>query len=146
MGADKDMHPPAHRGFTLLEVLVAIFVLAVGILALDAMHLSSVRGNALAGRMSEAMILGRRHLETLSRLPYDHPSLEDRAAGNDFKFPDPQAQLPEHQAREERYTLSWNVGDDVFAPGTKSILLTVTWAEGGGRRCVSLNCLIAPNG
>lgn len=134
-----------HGGFSLLEVTAALFVLAIGILALDAMQLSSVRGNAAAGCMSEAMVLGRRHLETLSRLPYDHPALEDRAPGNELEFPDPHARPPEHQAREGRYIVSWNVAQDTLAPGTKSVLLTVSWADGGVRRSVFLNYLVAWN-
>lgn len=130
-------------GFTLPEVMAAIFVLAVGILALDAMQLSSVRGNAAAGSMSEAMILGRRHLETLSRLPYDHPALEDITGDNEPEFPGPQSHPPEHQAHEGRYTISWNVGDDFLAPGTKSILLAVSWADGTVRRSVFLKYLIS---
>jgi len=138
-----DSDPMCPMGFTLLEVMAAIFVLAVGILALDAMQLSSIRGNATAGSMSEAMILGRRHLETLLRLPYDHPALEDIIGHNAPEFPGPQSHPPEHQAHEGGYTISWNVTDDFLAPGTKSILLAVSWADGAVRRSVFLEYLIS---
>ncbi len=44
-----------NRGFTLTEVMVAFFVFSVGLLSIFGMQITSVRQNASAGRISEAV-------------------------------------------------------------------------------------------
>lgn len=64
--------PPPPRdagGFTLIEVLVALVILAVGLLALEAMSISAAKMNARAERRSTYVAMATDTLErTLSRL------------------------------------------------------------------------------
>ena len=49
----------AQSGFTLLEVMVAVVVLTVGILALNAMQISAIRVNRAAGNLTGAVNIGQ---------------------------------------------------------------------------------------
>lgn len=53
------------RGFTLLEVLIAIFILALGLLAVATMQISAVRGNRLGNEVTRATYLAQDKLEEL---------------------------------------------------------------------------------
>lgn len=46
------------NGVTLIEALIAMMVLAVGILAVNAMHISSTRGNTSANKLTIAGATG----------------------------------------------------------------------------------------
>lgn len=59
------------EGFTLIEAFIAMAVLAVGILAINAMHVSSTRGNASASRLSVAGASGENIYESLLCMAYD---------------------------------------------------------------------------
>ena len=50
-------------GFTLIEVLVAMIILAVGLLGLEALGIGAVRAIALAERNSRAAEVAQRYLE-----------------------------------------------------------------------------------
>lgn len=57
-------------GFTLIEVLVATSIAAVGFLGLAATHISSVRATAMGRNISIATNVATEALETLRRRPY----------------------------------------------------------------------------
>lgn len=74
------------RGFTLVEVMIAVAVLSVGLLAVAAMQTSAVQGNSSAGSMTAAVKAGQDRLELLVTLPFNagpgmmfqlHPMLLD---------------------------------------------------------------------
>ncbi|GAB4259441.1 MAG: hypothetical protein Kow0092_07690 [Deferrisomatales bacterium] len=53
------------RGFTLVETLVALVVLAVGLLALTKMSVTYVRANGFSHQLSEATVLAHEKMEQL---------------------------------------------------------------------------------
>jgi prepilin-type N-terminal cleavage/methylation domain-containing protein len=59
-------------GFTLLELLVAIGVLTVGLLAVATMQSTAIQGNLLGYRYTEAANLAQDRMEYLLTLPYDN--------------------------------------------------------------------------
>ena len=65
------------RGFSLIEVMVAVCVLSVGLLAVASMQLGSINANAQANGTSEAAALAERQMEALSSLPYRFGIAED---------------------------------------------------------------------
>ena len=116
------------EGFTLLEVIVAISILTIGILAVASMQISSIRGNSFSSNVTEGTTWAGGQVERLMALPYDHNDLD-------------QAQNP-HQATEGRYTINWNVTDDTPMTNTKTINVTVTWTDHGVQKTVSLQRVI----
>jgi len=115
-------------GFTLIEVLIALTIFAVGLLAIAAMQTSAIRMNATGNRLSELSTVGIEKFEELMSLPSTNALL---AAGT-YTDPSP----------PPGYTVTWTVGQDVFSANSRRITLTVT---GNGKqlqirsiRCQSL--------
>jgi type IV pilus modification protein PilV len=72
----------AQRGMTLIEVLVALSILAVVLLALAPLFTVSVRTNASAHQLTNANTLAREKLEELSGYPRNDPRLAVTAPNN----------------------------------------------------------------
>lgn len=53
------------EGFTLLEVLIAIVVLSVALLALAGLQIISIRGNSFGNHMTEAITLAKDSMEEM---------------------------------------------------------------------------------
>ncbi|MBW2604473.1 MAG: prepilin-type N-terminal cleavage/methylation domain-containing protein [Deltaproteobacteria bacterium] len=113
-------------GFTLIEVLIAVTIFAVGLLAIAAMQTSAIRVNSTAGRITELSTRGIDALEGLMSLPYSDPWLDP--AGNP---PNTDLAGNTHQVMTEGYLVSWDIFDDTPTPNTKRIELTVS---GNGKR------------
>ncbi|PIE62825.1 MAG: prepilin-type cleavage/methylation domain-containing protein [Desulfobacter postgatei] len=58
------------NGFTLIEAMIAMMVLAVGILGINTMHVSSTRGNSSANKLTIAGATGENIYETLISQSY----------------------------------------------------------------------------
>ena len=56
------------KGFSLLEILIGLILLAIGILAIAGMQLTSIRGNSFSDNITQASILGQDRLEQLRTL------------------------------------------------------------------------------
>ena len=61
----------AERGFSLIEVLVAAAILAVGILSLAQLLAMTVSANAAAGRTTDVAVLAAQKLEDLRAEPWN---------------------------------------------------------------------------
>jgi len=59
-------------GFTILEVMVAISILAVGLMAVFTAQSRSIMGNTDANRQTVAMTLAQDRMEQLLALPYEN--------------------------------------------------------------------------
>jgi len=53
------------KGFTLIEVLIAIVVLSVALLALAGLQIISIRGNSFGNHMTEAITLAKDLMEKM---------------------------------------------------------------------------------
>ncbi len=63
------------NGFSLIEVLIALVILAVGMLALGGMQVVSIKGNSFSQKMTQATVLTQNKLEELRKLPFADSSL-----------------------------------------------------------------------
>ena len=99
-------------GFTLIEVLVAITIFAVGLLAVAAMQNSAILMNSKAGKLSNLSTWGMDKVEELSALPYGDSSLD----------PDDNP----HQEVSGDYTITWTVTNNDPLTNIKNIKVTVT--------------------
>ncbi len=129
------------KGFTLLEILIAITILMVGILAVAAMETTAIRGNSFSRDTTEATTWAKDKVEHLMSLPYDDVSLTDQ---DDDADPTDLNQVgagiadygPETPASP--YSLYWNVCRDWPISNTKTIRVIVTWQDRGATRRVTL--------
>lgn len=78
------------RGFTLIEVLIALLVLSIGILAVSVMQITAIKSNSTSFYRAVANNIGNSIIEELKRLPFDDPNLSPGADLNAGKasFPD----------------------------------------------------------
>ena len=110
------------HGFTLIEVLFALVIFTIGMLAVMAMQVTSINGNASARMHTEGYTWAVDRLEWMTGLPYDDAEL---TAGD-------------HQSEEGPYRLTWNVQDDTPIAETKTIRITVSDVNGRSK-AVTLN-------
>jgi type IV pilus assembly protein PilV len=104
-------------GFTLLEVIVAISILTVGLLAVASMQMAAMRGNSFASQATESITWAQDKLEDLMALTYAQV-----ASGGPETTPD-------------NYTVTWAV---TTVGNVKRITVTVSWSEKGVNRQVQL--------
>jgi prepilin-type N-terminal cleavage/methylation domain-containing protein len=131
------------QGFTLLELLIALAVLAVGLLGMAQMQLSAVNANAFGGKMSTAIALAQDQMEDLMNqglevpgAPFD-PGInpwEDGAAATSTAV-DPTV-LGEQYAG---YTVDWSITPD--APIANVATINVQVQRPGGMRPIELVCV-----
>jgi type IV pilus assembly protein PilV len=117
-----------NRGYTLIEVLIAMSIFAVGFLAVASMEIMSISQNASARMQTEATAKAVDRLERLMALPYDHVDL------NELNNP--------HRVISDGYTVEWIVEDDVPINATKSVKITVSAANRNAKP-VSISFTIA---
>lgn len=83
------------RGFTLIEVLIAMAIFSIGILGVGTMQLRSTGGNTNARIGTEASVWAQDRVETLMLLPFTDAAFATGA----------------HQVIEGLYTVDWTVYD-----------------------------------
>jgi len=98
------------QGFTLIEVLFAVAVLAFGLLAVSSLQGSATRGNLMAFNRTEAVARAQTHMESLLALTYAQL-----------------AAVVTPQVIEGNYTIDRVVGPG--PPNTLQITVTVTYQE-----------------
>jgi prepilin-type N-terminal cleavage/methylation domain-containing protein len=140
------------EGFTLLEVIVAISILTVGLLAVASMQASSIRGNSFAGCVTEGTTSAADRIEKLIAFgydDYDNSSIEDRDGDgtgglDDVGFDDdPVTQADaDYQATQGRYSVFWNISDNAILNNTKRVNVIVTWTDHGAQKSVPMQYVI----
>jgi type IV pilus assembly protein PilV len=70
------------KGFTLIEVVISIFILSIGIMAAASMQINSIKGNHGASYRSNATHLALSFLEELKRLPFNDTNLTNLNSTN----------------------------------------------------------------
>ncbi len=133
------------KGFTLLEVIVAISILTIGLLGVASMQVSAIRGNASAFGITEATSWASDQMEKLIVLPYDHADLQDTdgdGASGLENASEATDDNPNPPPTHGKYKVYWNVAVDDTADGTKTVNVIVIWADHGIQKRVSIRNII----
>jgi len=149
-----------NQGFTLIEIMIAMVIFAIGILSVAALQTKATKGNISANRSTRAFTWCSDRMEMLMSLPYIDPTnLDDlpdpgrtytpaqTADGIDNDY---DGQIDEANENGD-IRISWNVIRNDGAPGnppqnTKSITVTVTWSTPMGQeKTVNLTTVRARN-
>ncbi len=114
------------KGFTLIEVLIGLVLMAVGLLAIAGMQMTSVKGNFFSHYLTQANYAGQDRLEFLDNRPFDSNEL---TAGN---HNDGKATIAGVD-----FNRSYTVADDVVTGNVyKRITYTISWNDGVNRNIV----------
>ncbi len=121
--------PEACRGFTLIEVLIAVAIFAIGILAIAGLQIRSINMNAAARMQSEATTVAVDIMERLMSLPYEHPQLDESSGVQ--------------QSQVGVYTAFWQITDEAPVSWCKTITVWVT-ADNPNAKEVRINFIRGP--
>lgn len=150
------LHWSDNRGFSMIEVLVSAGIVGVGLLALAAMQVTAMRGNAGGQRLTGATQIAMSKVEELKSLQY----YQDISNAANIHAPDvvvpTSGELNEGERNEKitedgrictnednvpcPYTLNWiiqNVGDQNSRAAAKRIEVWVTWADSDSPNLIS---------
>jgi Tfp pilus assembly protein PilV len=123
-----------HRetGVTLVELLIATFLLALILLAIAPLFITSVKSNYAANEYTSIHNIARDRLEQLMSLPFNDPQLSPAGSpfANDLStnLPDPRTGVPSASSPRNTLTVSYTVTNftEVAPPtGTKWIFNAV---------------------
>ena len=64
------------KGFSLVEVLIGLIILAIGILAIAGLQITSIVGTSFSNNLTQASVLAQDRLEFLKGLPLNDARLD----------------------------------------------------------------------
>jgi prepilin-type N-terminal cleavage/methylation domain-containing protein len=127
-------------GFTLVEVMIVIGILAFGFLALSAMQIKAMHGSDRGRHATNAAAIAERRMEQLQQDPWTSIA----PTGGFVADPDVQSniQVEVGSSIDERaYGVSHQIAD-VEAGFTRAIDVRVSWTEEGGEiRSITLSSI-----
>ena len=106
------------KGFSLLEVLVALIFIAVGLLALAGLQMASLRGNNFSHHLTLATYLAQDRLEFLKSLDLNSNRLlpnqydDQRVTLSGISFERTYRVTAAGNMKTIQYTVRWNDGRD----------------------------------
>lgn len=104
------------KGFTLIEVLVSLVILAISLLALAGLMTTTTKNNSVGGRLTEAATLAQDKLEELRATSWDNIPL-NQASDNPETRPGIQ------------YQRTWIARLNAINPDIKEIDITIRWTD-----------------
>lgn len=114
------------RGFTLLEVTIAMGILAFGLLSVAAMQIHALRGGRVGRHTTQAMVIAQDQMERFQRTSFT--GMNDTTGnwvGNDVVDNEVESG---GTLIEQSYTVDWRITDEVIG-WTKLVDVRVTWSE-----------------
>ena len=125
------------RGFTLLEVMIALVILSIGLLGLAGLQIVATRSNSFSNQMTVGITLAQDKLEELRNLSYDDAQLNDPQPGNDSVNGNYQdGNNPIRALGDMGFNRSWTVSEDA-TNNLKTITVTVQWPHPDNSHSVS---------
>jgi type IV pilus assembly protein PilV len=115
-GLFDDTQRRREKGFSLIEVLISLVILAVGLLALAELQIFSIKGGSASNHVTQATILAQNRLEELRRLSYNDSLLTH-------------GQHEEGTLSGTIFSRAHDVAD--LSSTMKNVTATVRWTEGG---------------
>lgn len=145
-GVKKNLLVNDSSGFTLIEVMLALVIFAVGLLAVAYMQISAIRGNDTAFEFSKALTLAQSKIDKLTALPYDDTMLDDadgdgtnQDSDDDGLDDNTTATADGSETIDSKYSLFWNVAVDEPVNNAKKIRIIVQWQDGSTQRQAELD-------
>ena len=130
------MEKSNEKGFSLIEILIAITVFAIGILAVGKMQIAAIKGNSFANDLTKATTLAQDRMEKLIGLSYTDPLLGGaNTTATDHNDP--------NNPVDDRYNIFWNIVPDYPVINTKTIKVIVRWTDKGAEKSCNITSIKA---
>lgn len=123
------------KGFSLVEFMIAISILAIGLLAVAGLQSTAIRGNLLSKGTTSAILLAEKKMEEFKNTPF--------ASLTNGTFQDPSNPLTDIGGSGGRFNRSWTISTYSGSANMKQITITITWTEGGLSKSTSLDTVIS---
>ena len=123
-------------GFGIIEVLIAMFLLAVGLLGLASLQSRGIRGNDLGNRTSQAIALAQDKVEELINANATGQTL---TAGSDNN-------IDETGGANGIFTRIWQVQNNTPVNNAQTVAVTVNWNDVAGPHTVAVNGVVSSDG
>lgn len=122
------------EGFTLIEVVVAMGILATGLLAVSAAQLYAIRGGRSGRHTTDAAEFAQSQVEIFERMDFGDAALNATGGWTSAGVPPPssQVQTPGVPVTEQDYLLQYRIVNGPLVSGRiflKTIDVQVTWDE-----------------
>jgi prepilin-type N-terminal cleavage/methylation domain-containing protein len=106
-------------GFTIIEVMFAVSIFAIGFLAISSLQFSASKNNRTASEVTQAVTIATDRMERMMVLPFDHVDLDPI--------------LNPHSENQGKYGIQWIVIDGDLnvdeVNDAKIISMTVSWTR-----------------
>ena len=116
----------AAGGFTLVEVMIAFGILAVGVLGLAFLQIKAIGFGRSGRHTSQAALIARSEIEELERKPW--ASIAPTGGWTAGVARNSTVQAPDGTVAEQAYSVSWRIAD-LIADRVRSIDVRVSWDE-----------------
>ncbi|MBN1907901.1 MAG: prepilin-type N-terminal cleavage/methylation domain-containing protein [Deltaproteobacteria bacterium] len=132
----KGLNRFCQGGFTVIEVMIAITILAIGLLGVASMQMNAIRGNSLSDNITCALALAEDKMEELMGLDYSDPALEDAIYENNNDLTgvakgqvDKQEALIDEAGKLNagHFRRVWNIAEDTPIDDNKTVTVIVLW-------------------
>ncbi|UCF95143.1 MAG: prepilin-type N-terminal cleavage/methylation domain-containing protein [Desulfobacterales bacterium] len=127
------------KGLTLIEVLAAVSIFAIGIVAVGSMLISATRNNTTGNMITQATLLARNQLETLKN-EIDITALELKT------YYDPNNPINAQGQKGGIFTRTWKITAPSGLTTVRHIQVTVKTNQQGKNREVVLTSISGGNG
>ena len=140
--------PCIHKtdGFTIIEVIIAVFLLAVGVLSLLKLQAAGIWCNAVSNKFTIASTIAQDTLEELMLLDYNDATLADSNTANnppsaDFESTNTAGGKTDNHTKtvtigNHPFDIYWNVADDNPVDETKTMAVIITWVDSTNHKIV----------
>jgi type IV pilus assembly protein PilV len=126
-GTDQDSREQPSDGFSLIEVMVAMCILGIGLLAVAQMIPVAMAGVTQAGVRTRAVQAAQEQLDDLRSNDWEDAAL---GAGT-------------YSESQGNYTLDWTITDDDPVERSKRIDITASWVTASGTKSATLRTYIS---
>lgn len=120
-------------GFSLLEVLIALVILSIGVLATTKMQLAFMQGNAKANIITTGTAQAQEKIEELLSISFDDTALDDTTGDGAAGINNVDGAADHTEIKQEdigrTYTFFWNVANNTPSTGIKEINVIVRWDD-----------------
>jgi type IV pilus assembly protein PilV len=131
------------RGFTLLEVIMAVSILTIGLLAVASMQISAMKGNTISMNYTESTEMVQDRVEKLLIRDLSDALLLDNTGDRVDGLDDTGANADLNDISNPKYNVYWNVAEDWSGGkelnGVNTIRVIVT--NKAGKRIYSFDML-----